>query len=145
LEGDIQDDYIYRAALLFDISSLAGRTIRSAHLAMSVDNAYLDPSMSWETIPSDHRTSCAAKIGVGLARWWSYSDWIEDAIVLRPGEYNGPDISMDVTPIVQGWRHGEPNFGIVLEGEEENLNAFTEKGCITTYQPASIKLVVEYQ
>lgn len=143
--GDSSQNLIYRSGLLFDLSSLTGMTIRSAHLKMTVDTAYLDPSFDhWDT-PSDHRTSCVAKIGVGLARWWNYGDWIEDSIVLQPGEYNGPDISIDVTPIVQGWRSGQPNFGLVLQGEDENLNAFTEESCITAYVPSSIKLVVEYQ
>ena len=32
----------------------------------------------------------------------------------------------------------------MLEGEEENATAFTEKGCVTEYFPESISLEVLY-
>ena len=52
---------------------------------------------------------------------------------MQPGVATGPDVSYDVTQLVRDWANGSPNYGMVLLGDEENLDAFTERGCETTY------------
>jgi secreted trypsin-like serine protease len=56
---------------------------------------------------------------------------------------SGPDVTIDVTPFVQNWTHNT-NFGFVLYGAEENLNAFTENSCKTWYTNASSLDVTHY-
>ena len=150
--GDKSYDMIDRLGLKFDLQSLAGgnKHIVSAHLKMRVDSSwtgenYLTGTSYDHPAASDHRTSCLAKVGVGVSYWENYSDWIEDAVVSQPGIMNGPNISVDVTRIVTDWvENGQTNYGFVLEGEEENLEAFTEKSCITTYLPDSLQLDITY-
>jgi len=52
---------------------------------------------------------------------------------------------LDVTKIVAGWVNDpKQNFGMVLQGEEENLLAYTEKSCVTGYETNSIRLDIKY-
>jgi hypothetical protein len=149
--GDVSDNVIYRLGILFDVNALANRRIQSAQLKMRVDNAWTQ-EWPWPDSktgptrgpPNDHSTSCIAQIGVGRAYWWNYQDWLDASVVSR-NEYVGPNISIDVTSIVKGWASGEDNFGFVLMGEEENLNAFTEEACLTSYLGNQISLEVQYQ
>ncbi len=143
--GDRSVDTAYRLGLLFDASPLNGRTIISARLKMSVDSTWIDAPFPEPANVSDHHTSCAGKIGVGIDRWWTHSDWIENSIMASPGRFQGPGVSMDVTPIVRMWSSGQPNFGVVLQAEEENFGAFTEASCLTSYVPGSFALEVQYE
>jgi len=138
LLGDSSANTIQRSGLLFDVGALRNTTIRDARLLLSVSTSTVGADYH-----QDHYTSCVAQIGVGNARWWNFNDWIEGAVMLKPGEYQGPDVAYDVTSIVQNWASGNPNFGFVLLGEEENLGAFTEKSCQTTYD-GNARLQVEY-
>ena len=90
------------------------------------------------SLPDSHAKSCTAKILLGGDRWTKNTDWIEDgALIAETGVGNGPDIAVDVTKTVRAWASGQENRGFVLEGEEENLTAFTEKACVTQYFPES--------
>ena len=40
----------------------------------------------------------------------------------------------------EAWMRGEPNFGFVLRNADENLNAFTNKSCITRYTEPGLEL-----
>lgn len=137
-QGDYFDNQIYRSAIHFDLDSLKGKKIWSAKLKVTVDTSHVGNGSQ-----TDHHTSCLARIATGIDRWWNYSDWIDMSLALEPGEAMGPDLSYDVTSIVRGWASGaRPNFGFVLLGSDENLNAFTEKACYTSY--ASIQLEVKH-
>ena len=142
-------NFAWRAGLLFDVSQAVNRKIISAHLKLSVAQAWVwsgEPQLVPEvSSPTDHSTSCAAKIAVGVDHWWNNNDWIDATTALTPGLYKGPDFSMDVTAIVSGWANRGTNYGFVLEGEEENLSAFTEKGCATYYVPSAAVLEVQFQ
>jgi hypothetical protein len=54
-------------------------------------------------------------------------------------------VALDVTKIVAGWIN-DPNqkFGLLLQGEDENLLAFTNSSCVTAYKPGSIRLEIKY-
>ena len=145
ITGDRSVAAASRLGLLFDAAPLAGRTIVSARLKLSVQDAWIDAPFTGPENVTDHHTSCAGKIAVGIDRWWTNTDWIDDAVVVSPGRYQGPDVAMDVTPIVRQWASGQPNFGLVLQGEEENFAAFTEASCLTSYTPGSYELDVEYE
>ena len=143
LTGDKYFNSIDQTALLFDLSSLTNKRIVSAHLRMSVDTTL---EGSGNTPPTNHDSSCIDKIAVGKARWWKYPNDYADADIVQQGVRQvGPDVSMDVTRIVQGWMTGVPNFGIVLIGPEDDLNVFTEKACHTSYDVQSTQLVVLYR
>jgi hypothetical protein len=149
LVGDDWSNDAWRAGLLFDVSQAVNRKIISAHLKLSVSQAWVWSGASQlvplASDPTDHSTSCAAKIAVGVDHWWNNNDWIDATTALTPGLYKGPDFSMDVTAIVSGWANRGTNYGFVLEGEEENFNAFTEKGCVTRYVPRAALLEVQFQ
>ena len=137
-QGDYFDNQIYRSGVHFDLDSLKGKKIWSAKLKLTVDTSHVGNGSE-----TNHHTSCVARIATGIDRWWKYSDWIDMSLALEPDEANGPDVSYDVTKIVRGWVSGaKPNFGFVLLGSEENLNAFAEKACYTSY--ASIQLEVKH-
>ncbi len=150
---DFANNSIHRLGLHFDVSPVMHRRIVSASLELEVASAWqgeTNLNVPFRTStdagdpPTDHQTSCAAKLATGSARWWQYKDWI-DASPQAPASAQGPDVSIDATRIVDGWANSAlPNFGLVLIGEEENLGAFTEKSCVTSYVPTSIKLVVKY-
>lgn len=137
--GDANENRISRSALWFDVSALNGHTVRSAKLILRVDTTTLSPDHH-----TDHFTSCLTQIAQGIDYWWNYGDWINAAVVLKPGGYMGPDVAYDVTPIVQGWSGVTPNFGLVLLGNQENPAVFLSDSCHTTYVPSSSQLVVEF-
>ncbi len=141
--GDFARDTVSRAALYFDLSTLAGKHIRSARLTLRVDTTAID-AVDTTRSRDDHETSCVARIGFGTSYWWNYDDWIEAAVAVSPGPQQGPDVSYNVTPLVAAWAQGRPNYGMVLLGEEENLDAFTEKACQTEYVFGRFALNVEY-
>jgi hypothetical protein len=146
--GSYSDDEVYRAGLLFDLSSLAYKKIHSATLHLSVDSAWVwsgsTPVLPTANTVTDHYNSCAANVSVGVDRWWEHSDWINDNKALSPGPANGPDVTIDVTSIVANWAAGQPNFGFVLEGTNESMTIHSNAGCVTSYVPASATLVVQY-
>jgi hypothetical protein len=146
--GDDSENMVYRTGIVFDVSPLVSHRILFAHLRLRVDSAWLEATYDIEHAktapPTDHLTSCAAKIAALNTYWWNYADWIDGPVVLSPGRVDGPDVSIDITSMVRAWAGGEPNFGIGLEGDDENLNAFTERACTTTYLPDQIQLEVVY-
>ena len=154
--GDHNYDKIARVGLDFDVSPLKGKRIQSARLTLNVDATWLgadnggswaDPSSSNPSLKNRHY-SCLAQIGTGKDEWWKYeydNEWIDANVVTTPGASEGPAISVDVTSIVQGWANGGPNFGLVLIGPEENLNAFTENACYTDFARDHVKLDVQFR
>jgi hypothetical protein len=147
--GAYSDDQVYRAGVLFDLSGLAYKKIRSATLHLSVDSAWVwnggGPIKPTANAVTDHYNSCAANISVGVDRWWQHSDWINATTALSPGPANGPDVTFDVTSIVANWAGGQPNFGFVLEGANESLTIHSNDGCVSSYVPSSAVLVVQYE
>ena len=152
--ADLAINRIHRLGLHFDIAPILHHHIVSARLEMEVVSAWASddnigapwsnyPLSNFST-PTDHSTSCAATLAEGTAKWWKYTDWIKASPAL-PAAAQGPDVAIDATRIVDGWANdAAPNFGMVLIGEEENLSAFTEKSCVTQYDPSSFKLVIQY-
>ncbi len=150
--GDLASNTAYRLGIYFDISPVMHRKIRSARLQLEVASTWQGkgnigapfPHYQARDVPSDHQSSCAAILSEGTARWWNYTEWILDSPV-KSAAAQGPDISIDVTDIVNGWANDRrENFGFVLKGEDEDLTAFTERSCVTQYVPASLKLVIQY-
>jgi hypothetical protein len=146
--GDNAYVSVFRFAVKFDLSRIDGREIRAAQLKLSVDSTWffvkqaVFPDAS--TPASDHVSSCVAKIALGQDSWWTRSDWIDGPVVSQPSPEAGPIQLVDVTPQVRGWvTTGSPNYGFLLEGSEENFNAFTEHGCLTQYD--AVQLVVVYR
>lgn len=125
-------------ALLYDLAGVAGKKIWSAKLHLTVTVA----AIGTVTDARDHLTSCATRIGYGRDRWWQHNDWVDSAVTLTPGEITGPDVSIDVTAMVKAWAGGQPNFGLVLMGDDLP-GGFVDKQCETifAYEP---KLEIQY-
>ncbi|HZR70550.1 MAG TPA: hypothetical protein VFB01_16020 [Burkholderiales bacterium] len=139
--GDNHSNTFDRLALFFDTSAVSHRKIYGARLKLTVDSTIVGEG----PFQFDHYTSCASRIGTGLDRWWNHGDWIQASEVLAPGRYQGPDVALDVTKIVQQWaQFPDANFGLVLMGENEDLSAFLYRACQTTYDPTRISLEVEF-
>ncbi len=144
--GDQATSTVYRYGMLFDATPVMHRKIVSAKLSFEVESAWRgDSNMTPMTdAPTGHDHSCADVVAEGVAKWWKYTDWI-DASPVKSAAAQGPDIALDVTDIVDGWaNYAKPNLGLVLIGEEENLKAFTEKSCVSTYSQDSFRLTITY-
>jgi len=128
---DSYDNIFYRSAWAFDLSPLLNRRLFAAKLKFTIATS--------EGAGNNH--SCAAQVGEGVEFWWKNAGWLDgrfgDDIGL--GEA-GPTITADVTKIVAPWMRGEPNYGFVVKGADENLGAFTNKTCFTTYTPAVLEV-----
>jgi hypothetical protein len=151
--GDFYQNFAMRTGVMFDVTPFGSQHIVSATLKLEVNRTWTNRFFLTETgaasddsLPDSHAKSCIAKILQGGDRWTKNGDWIEDgALIAETGVSDGPDITVDVTKIVRAWASGQENRGIVLEGEEENLTAFTEKACVTQYFPESLQLeIVSY-
>jgi hypothetical protein len=131
--GDQSTATYYRAAMAFDLSALQTRRLVSASLRLNIA----------ASSGSGNNHSCATDVGTGTEFWWQNSGWIEGQFGggVAPTD-TGPVISADVTPLVAQWLRGEPNYGFVLRNSDENLDAFTNKECITKY--ASPVLEITY-
>jgi hypothetical protein len=136
--GDHFENTVNRMGLLFDLSNLRGKTVTKAVLHLFVEHSIVGRAYA-----VDHSTSCATRIGAGVDRWWQYSDQIAGPGGPAVSSTSGPDVDIDVTQFVQSWTHNT-NFGFVLYGADENLNAFTENSCQTWYRSASSLDVTHY-
>jgi len=138
-----------RTGVDFDLTPYMYKTIKSARLNMSVTTSVTNTPPDGPNL-TDHYTSCIAQIGIGLDQWWTFSDWIDVAVVQPNAQQMGPEVSFDVTPIVQKWASGSPNNGFVLMGAADagsmNVNSLPSgaANCLTVYRADDIKLVVEY-
>ncbi|HEY3796783.1 MAG TPA: DNRLRE domain-containing protein [Caulobacteraceae bacterium] len=149
------DIELYRAGLYFDLAPVMGHNILAAHLHISVFNAWVWPTSTdngsglyaLSSDVSDHSTSCVAVVAEGTDRWWEHTDWINAASVWTPGIATGPDVSIDVTGMVQHWVSdgGSDNYGFVLEGPDESEVELADKACVTSYDPQRTSLEVKYQ
>jgi hypothetical protein len=134
IAGDEFDNWVYRGAFVFDLGPMAGRVLQKATLHLRVSNTEVQSGY-------DNLRSCGDELGTGKASWWAGSDWIEaDWVDSTIG--TGPKADVDVTQEVRSWMNGKPNWGFVLRSQQENINAFTEAKCISTYDPPT--LTVEY-
>lgn len=141
----VGDDWLndaWRSGILFDVSSFHNQ-FQSKHIINAKLMLRVNSTQIGADYHNDYSTSCTARIGVGTGRWWNNSAWIDAGIVLTPGQFTGPDVAYDVTPIVSDWAAGSPNFGFVLLGPEENLGAFTENSCRSDYD-GNISLMIQY-
>jgi hypothetical protein len=122
---------ILRSAWAFDVSPLINHQLFSAKLQLRIATS--------DGAGNNH--SCATNVGEGVEFWWQGQNWIEGRFGddLAPTDV-GPVISADVTKIVAPWLRGEPNYGFVLKNADENLNAFANKSCVTTYTNPVLEL-----
>jgi hypothetical protein len=133
--GDASSAVYYRAAMAFDVSALSNRRLISAKLRMNIASS----------MGSGNNHSCATDVGTGTEFWWQNADWIDGQFGsgIAPTD-TGPVISADVTSIVAPWLRGEPNYGFVVRNSDENLDAFTNKECITRYATNPVLEITYY-
>jgi hypothetical protein len=104
----------YRSYYLFDLSSIAGHYVTSATLRVPVTGG---------------RTDCFWGIAAANASWDPNTSFL--AYIGGDFRYAAPITNpIDVTDIVRGWVAGQSNYGFVLRGNKENLDAENAK-CIT--------------
>ena len=123
---DTAENYVYRGAFWFDLSSLAAKTIRNATLHLQAQTTMGNPRHPNATL------SCARYLGTGTKDWWNEDGWI-DGDIFAGLSRDGPGVDVDVTSQVRQWMSGTQNNGFVLVGPEENFNAFTEDSCESYY------------
>jgi len=127
----------YRAALRFDLSPLAGHSLHQAILHLRVFKTHhrgihSNPDF-W-----DSSSSCAVTVAAGRSNWWQslgdplvMVDTQDPTVTAATGS---ADLQIDVTPIALAWLQGaQANYGLVLRGENEDLQAYTETICQTQY------------
>jgi hypothetical protein len=157
--GNLFSSALARTVVLFDVSSLANRQIRSARLRLTVD--VTDVSVASGNSATNHYASCTDKLGTAMdSGWQGYHDWVDASIVSSSIAQQGPDVAFDVTSIVNGWTHCQENYGFVLFGQADTNAAetspqdpdwtgitddFAPSACLTVYRPDSIELEVQYQ
>ena len=124
--GDSYGNLAHRSAFGFDVTTLRNSRLLSARLRLTIDKSY----------GKTNNYSCASQIASGVEFWWK-----SDASVWMDGTWNqavpigttGPEVSADVTSIVAPWLNGAPNYGFVARNPDENMYAFTNGQCETSY------------
>ena len=131
LLGDDYHNSIYRIAVAFDVSPLFNRRLVAAKLHLTVVT----------TAGSYGNHACATDVGSGTGPWWTNRDWLEGDFhyAIAPSDM-APEVTADVTRIVAPWLSGEPNYGIVVKNEDENLGAFIDKKCLTTFKDPVLEI-----
>jgi hypothetical protein len=137
LLGDNYANRIHRAAFAFDVSGLQNRHLVRATLRFTIASSY----------GAGNNHSCTTDIDTGTEFWWTAGGWLASAhdsaanagYQIEPGE-TGPEIAVEVTRVVAPWLTGAPNYGFVLKNRDENLGAFTNKTCVTTYSNPTLEL-----
>jgi hypothetical protein len=138
---DFQGDYVYRGAVKFDLSSLAGKTVKKAILTFHIRGSH-------QPLPVAIPLNCAAGVFIGTTDWTvgpypeSWEVPVGDSV--GPVDQIGWNVSpIDVTSRVSSWVHGDvPNDGFTMKGKMENLNATGVDICSTYYN--QFKLTVTY-
>ncbi len=151
-EGLQYEDVVRRLVVGFDETPLLHKSIQSAMLHLTVKQAWDGSS----DIKADGTASvsCAARVALATSEWaWaapSYAalTWIDGPQALHPGASPGRERWIDVTPMVREWAAGQKNYGLILEGESENLHidmtgADGTRGkdngtCLTYYAPPQL-------
>ncbi|HEY6357105.1 MAG TPA: DNRLRE domain-containing protein [Vicinamibacterales bacterium] len=111
-----------RSAAAFDLGSLVGHHVYKAILKATITDAPY--------------AECAKWIAPGVAAWWNDGNMIErdSGSAVSTGNTSGPNVSFDVTSIVQSWAQGgAQNFGLVLYQDDENLGDAGNSQCQTHY------------
>lgn len=129
--GDGWYNFVSRAGVAFDVSPLAHHKLVSAKLKMTI----------LSSAGYGNNRSCATDVGTGTEFWWRNSDWIDASFGagVVPTD-TGPIVSADVTTLVAPWLTGEPNYGFVLRNADENVRAFAENQCVTSYGAPTLEL-----
>jgi hypothetical protein len=128
--GDKYHNEYARSGVAFDLSSLAGRHVYKAILRLHIDQATVGVPYA-----TNNASDCAAWVAAGIAPWWNDGNMVEGQFdsALSTGKVPGPEVAIDVTPIVQSWMQGAQNFGLVLKQDDENLGAFYDGACMTQF------------
>jgi len=146
LGSDSSVNIAWRYALLFDTAGLTGRTIYHASLKLHVSKSlvFRPDETTWARFyapaanadPRDVLVSCATNVGIPGEAWWQTQTWLtaDFGTGVAPGRIRGPEVSIDVTKIVADWAAGRiDNYGLVLKGESEEMNAFKDDSCLTRF------------
>ena len=133
--GDSFTNGYARSGVAYDLSSLSGKHVYKAVMRMHMYGANTKGNLD-----TGNFTECAAWILPGIAPWWNDGNMIEDqfASALSIGNAAGPPVAIDVTSIVQSWQAGAPNYGFVLQGNDENLGVFYDGQCVSFFDPNPI-------
>ena len=138
---DFHGNYVYRGAVKFDLSSLAGKTVKKATLTFHIRGSH-------QPLPVAIPLNCAAGVFMGTTDWtvgpYPVSWEVPVGDLVGPVAQIGWNVNpLDVTSRVISWVHGDvPNEGFTMKGKMENLNATGVDICSTYYN--QFKLTITY-
>jgi len=139
------DSDIWRGAVVFDLSSLAGKLIRNAtlHFGSHLTTNLVKTPLSIPPFVQDTQIACGTEIGTGRDAWWGSAGWIEFDSFASGIPSGGGAIDIDVTAQIRRWSAGDPNYGFVMRGATEAIQQSNFRwGCLSYY--SDISLAVEY-
>jgi hypothetical protein len=136
LTGDDFHNVAHRVGFLFDTAGVRGRSIYRASLKLHVLASQVGTA-------HDTAWSCASAIGIAFDSWWQSQTWINGEFGdVNPGRVHGPDVALDVTKIVADWASGRAsNYGFVLKGDSEDMGAFKNDWCLSTFATPTLEIV----
>ncbi len=137
--GDAGWNTIWRTAMRFDVSGLQGHHVDYATLHLAVQTTTLGTVDNPSPNPV---VSCAQHYGTANAQWWLNAEWIEGNFYGALSR-SGPKVDIDLTNEVNGWLSGSANNGIVIRNDNEDLRAFTNDRCETSYITSGLEVGYE--
>jgi hypothetical protein len=118
----------YETNIIFDPGPLNAIEAQTGPVVIKAMKLHLHVAKSWISDPpgslftrEDDQTSCAATFGLGAGRQLT-GDWLSMTSLGTFGPNQGPDVSIDLWPMLQNGPHvlgGNP-YGFILMGEDPN-------------------------
>ncbi len=130
--GDEWSNNYYRAGLYFNVGFLAGKHLTYATLNLRTAQMYHS-----EVHNANQYTSasgnCVATVASGAGSWWTSNARVEYGQPVEVVQGTANRLHFDISDVARAWASGAPNLGLVLIGSDENLYAFTETACMSTF------------
>jgi hypothetical protein len=121
--GDFVWSEYYRAGVQFDARPLNANFIFKAVLHLHLTSG--QTAVAGSTFPTHQ---CISEVGLGTNPWWSDNAMIAGDFSNSRAPAGFIDSTVDVTSEVRMFKNNA-NFGFVMRGPDENLNAFTQSVC----------------
>ncbi|HJT16724.1 MAG TPA: hypothetical protein VJ853_05030 [Thermoanaerobaculia bacterium] len=124
---------VYRPYVHFDLTSLAGHTIVKAWLQLHGGSSQGNPSLA-----------CFSQYGAAPP---FHENPPPDIVGQRFGgsRLQGPDVDLDVTPVVQSWAHSPGAYTAFVLRDDTGLSlaelANLTQTCVTSYKSKTLKVV----
>jgi hypothetical protein len=142
LSGPVNCNYhdeVWEGVLRFDVSKLPSKHIAFALMKISAVDGINSPGNY--VYEKQSNLSCVVEGGFAKS-----DDWEKKKQTTIPfdrdatTQLSDPNLSLDVTDMVNQWINGRPNYGIVLAGAG-NLVEQDDKECLSVYQTGDLHIV----